>query len=255
VPIELTHHKHWVRSGDHRLPVFVIRPQQPTDRTRAGTLIIYGGREGKEFSKEVIPFAEILAQAGITVFFFDFRDNIPGTNFHDFGIWHRIEDAEAVLRKILTWQKYDELAMSVVGVSMGGHIATHITRKHRPQQRYIDKLVLVAPAAYAPQAVCADITFGPKTRAALQRPEGWRESGALGDAEWIRAHSLIVEFGADVVVPKAITRAYYDRMSIHASPKPQKTLVTLPYHHSGTFGDPIKRSHVTRSVINFLLHP
>ena len=239
---------------DGRLPLTTLRQPNPSKHSTHGALIIYGGSTKPEFRYEVLPFANILASEGITVFVFDFEGNVPGDDFFDFGIWHRTQDASTVLRYIQA--EYPELELTIVGVSMGGEIATTIASR---ADKEVPNLVLVAPAAYTPAAIRPDVTFGPETKRLISRPDSWQLSRAFTDAMDFTGRTLVIAYGEDEGVSPAITNQYHTMFRIKLERTPRRadgwnTLVTLRgFGHKGTFDNPEKRALVAGKIAQFVL--
>jgi pimeloyl-ACP methyl ester carboxylesterase len=218
-------------------------------------LIIYGGTKEQDFRQVVRKeWGEPLAGRGFSVHCFDFQSNLPVNNFYDFGLWDRTLDATKALDWLLT-RPYGN-PMTLIGVSMGGHIATQLAGDFGDS---IANLILVAPAAYPDEAIRPGLKFSPTvdgefTRI-LRRPDGWRESSIFTLArQSVRARPYVIAFQQDEVVGE-VPFAYFEHFvrGEAETGRPSAQLTTLAGGHAGIFTDPERIKLILGHIFNFLV--
>jgi len=230
------------------LPFIMLNPSSKNDREH-GILIFYGGTMAAGFRNIVCSsLGYVLAQAGFTVYCFDFRSNIWGKDYADFGLHDRLEDA----REVFGWLKSKELVpLSILGVSMGGPLAVTVAAENGTT---VSNLFLVAPAAYHPDACRPDVKFGPALSEIIRRPDRWRESPAFKLAEMVTADTLIFGFRDEEVIPFGVIWRYFNGFKNHRmSGKPTRQKVEiLPGGHRGSFSDKERIELIASSVSKFV---
>lgn len=204
-------------------------------------LIIYGG--SRDFSQEKLKdIKNQIANNGFVAASFDFRGMAEDSdNFLSTGLHTRIKDARAVFREILL--SYPTSRIFVLGVSMGGYIATFLDPKD------IAGMVLVAPAAYDVRVVQEKINFGPKFSEIIRREKSYLDSDAfvrMGRFRLVR--TMIISFADDEIVPSEVTLRYFN--SNHGTIDCRKTLKVLPGKHNGNFSNPER----IKEIVNALVH-
>ncbi len=144
-----------------------------------------------------------LQKHGVGSVNFEYRGTgVTGGTFADSSLEKRIQEGIAVI----DWYEttYGSLkSWGIYGPSMGAYIALGIA--HRIGSR-VTKLVLCAPAAYAPEAQNA--TFGPVFTSIISRPQSHIDSLSF---EWIRSfegETLLLLPELDEVVPKDVFHTY-----------------------------------------------
>ena len=98
--------------------------------------------------------------------------------------------------------------ITLIGVSMGGYTAVRLT-----QTFAVSHLVLLVPAAYAPEAY--ELPFGPAFSACIRRPRSWQDSHAFERLGQFTGKLLIIAAEADQVIPTGVIQGLY-RSAINA---------------------------------------
>lgn len=219
-------------------------------REKHALLIIYGG--SKNFSRRLINqyFAKEFPAHDITVFTFDFRgmfeNSVP---FCETGLHTRIEDASEVVELVLQDRKPSNI--SILGISMGGYIAVHLT-KYNPKN-----LILVAPAAYDKNIIENQINFKDPERNftnAIRKTNSWHNSDVFPILRDYNGSLLIVRFENDEIVPDRILLSMF--CAANTGQTRDNSLITLKeYNHGKMFCPPNtkKQKKITNTVINWML--
>lgn len=217
-----------------------------SDANRAETnspdicLIIYGG--SRDFSQEKLEGIKTsICQNGFVAASFDFRGMGPDSpNFENTGLHTRIKDAREVLRQLVL--TFPTGRIFVLGVSMGGYIATFL------DPRELAGLVLVAPAAYDARAVHEKINFGPKFSEIIRREKSYLDSDAFARMEKFRlVRTAVISFAEDEVVPEAVTLRYFN--SHPGAIEYRKAFKVLPGKHNGNFSNPERIQEIVNTLI------
>lgn len=241
------------------IPITTLRPlgnELPHE-----LVVIYGGSTDKNFRQVVREkWGEELARRGFTVHCFDFRSNLPGEDFYKFGLWNRLWDASLAVNWLLS-SAQKKYPLTLVGVSMGGHLAVHLSEELGDR---LANLILVAPAAYHHDALRPGLKFSSKPKEGeepgeftkiLLRPHGWKESKIFETAKNIQARSLIIHFFGDKVV-NDIPLRYWDVICLNHSKSRRNTVaVGYPGGHGGTFTDPARIKFILDEIAGFLTGP
>lgn len=226
------------------LPFDVIHPSKDGNGSAHGILILYGGSPVPNFRYLTREIGNELALEGrYRSFCPEYRSNILGNRFEDFGMHDRIEDAAQSFEHIRTDDRYAIYPLSVVAVSMGAPIA--IAAAARTKQE-IRNLILIAPAAYDKHLSDPRAKFGsPFFKERILEDRNWLQSDTFAEAASIsvRRHFLIT-FGRDEVIPAEVTEMYREAL------KP-KEVVLSEFEHGGTFVDEKKRAVVTKCILDF----
>ncbi len=204
-------------------------------------LIIYGG--SRDFSQEKLRgIKNLLAVNGFVAASFDFRGmGEDSENFANTGLHTRIKDTRAVFRQILF--AYPTSRFFILGVSMGGYIATFLN------PRDIAGLVLVAPAAYDAAAVQKKINFGHDFSSLIRAENSYLKSDAFARMEKFRlVRTAIISFEEDEVVPAAVTDRYF---ASHPGSPDRKRLKILPGKHNGNFSNPERMNEIVKTMAQF----
>lgn len=246
---EIARSEIWIRG----IPVVTVWPLD--EELDHELLIIYGGSREKDFRGVVeLYWAEELAQRGYVVHCFDFQSNVKGNDFYQFGLYDRILDATRVTNWLL--KRPSRHPLTLIGVSMGGHIATQIAGELPGLGDQITNLILVAPAAYHDSAIQPDLKFSPTedgefTRI-LKQSEKWRESSIFTLARRVRANTLVIAFREDKMV-KDVPWKYRDAFLL--AMMEHNTKAGFSPHsggHEGNFGDPKRIKLILKEIVNFI---
>lgn len=239
-----------------KIPLMTILPSNKVQALPHDLLIIYGGTTEPNFRFVVRNnWGEPLARLGFTVYCFDFQSNLPKNNFYDFGLWDRTVDAIRVLRWLL--DKPFGKPLTLIGVSMGGHIATQLAGEFGNS---ISNLILVAPAAYHDRAIRPSIKFSPTADGEFTRilrdenAYPWRESSIFTVARnMVRARPHIMAFCEDEVV-KEIPFAYFEHFvrGQAVADRPAPSITVFPGRHAGNFADSQRIALILDHIADFL---
>lgn len=234
-------------------------------------LVIYGGTKEKDFRKVVkVNWAEELASLGYQVYCFDFRSNLA-EDFYQFGLFDRIMDTARVTNWLLN--RPFKYPLTLVGVSMGGHIATQLAGELGNK---IANLILVAPAAYHDKAVQPNVKFSPPetwkdnnnpagkfTRiikgyvedgdlTGRYFPGGWKESSVFSMARRVTVPTLVIRFTQDEVAGE-VPHVYFESfLRRGADFDGLSRMVVRPGGHGGTFTDPERIEFLLKEIVNFI---
>lgn len=241
------------------IPITTLRPLG--NESAHELVVIYGGSTDKNFRQVVgEKWGEELARRGFTVHCFDFRSNLPGEDFYKFGLWNRLWDASLAVNWLLS-SAQKKYPLTLVGVSMGGHLAVHLSEELGDR---LANLILVAPAAYHHDALRPGLKFSPKPKEGekpgefakiLLRPHGWQESNIFEAAKKVRCPSMIIRFFDDKVV-NDIPFEYSKVISLdYPSSRKKGVLVGYPGGHGGTFTDPARIKFILDEIASFLTGP
>ncbi len=189
---------------------------------------LYGGSRNNRRGKTLPTMMEIarIANGGL-IAAFDFRGMNQGEDFLESGLHTRIEDARTNLAKLK--KEYAPPEIIVVAESMGGYIGSHLTDLLGKG----DTMILVAPAAYDKKVVTEKIPFGARFTEAIRREGSWQESDAWDNMARFNGKLLVLQWGADEVVPREIPQMYFEA----AKQAQGKTLIMAQnFTHKSIFG-------------------
>ena len=122
-------------------------------------------------------FQELLAQNGFSSLAFDTRGvGESQGEYFDSTLQNRLKDAEEAYQKFIQDRLVDAGRMSLLGVSMGGHIAANLAGRH---PEWFQNVILANPAAYGSDA--EDKKLQPYTdfTEAIRRKRSWEDSPAF----------------------------------------------------------------------------
>lgn len=226
------------------IPFDAINPSADGKSFAHGILLVYGGSTAENSRYYTRELGTKLALEGYRSFCFDFRSNISGNRFTDFGIKDRVEDMVAVLEHLASDARYAHYPLSVVAVSMGAPVALSALNR---VSRKIRNLILVAPAAYHSLVFHPRALFGsPFFNAVIKSPRNWRRSDIFKLAAKLKARQkMLILFGKDRTIPPDVIRRY--RMAM----KPQVVVLPAFDHHPGTFHDKRKLEAVLTTILDF----
>lgn len=174
---------------------------------------------------------KMFARAGYHAASFDFWGNTPGSDFYKSSLRTRVEDLELVLVELK--KHYSDYALTILGVSMGGYVATFFADYDR-----LAGMILVAPAAYHPDAMAKRIPFGKEFSSLIRTPQNWTASDGFTNIARLQKPLLLIRFGRDNVVPSEVIERYHN-----AATDSRRIILTFPLHkHKGNFrGKKLKR--------------
>jgi pimeloyl-ACP methyl ester carboxylesterase len=129
---------------------------------------------------------------------------------HSSSISERIRDWTAATEYVRTLPETDPQRVSIVGCSMGGHIALRLLEVLPGLGIEVDKLVLISPAAYTAEA--EEAHFNEELNAVL-RAAGSLDPTRLPTVDLLRGYGgrvLLTYAEHELPVPPRIRELYYD---------------------------------------------
>lgn len=159
-------------------------------------LFLHGG--GTAHTDRYTEVRHFLAGQGIGSFAFGFRGvGQSQGDFSDGSLVHRLRDAVAVAMYCAKFTA----ALTVVGCSMGGHVAARMTEVVSVRQ-----LVLWYAAAYS--AAAEPLPLNAEFTAELRRPGSWRHSPAFAAVSNYAGPVLMVYGTHDTVIPDGVRQSF-----------------------------------------------
>lgn len=163
-----------------------------------GVLALHGG--GQSSRRGIQYLLAGLARAGLASAAFDFSGHGESTGqVEGSSLNERMAQAMAVAGHVAPGR-----ALSLIGTSMGGHIACSLIERLRPSG-----LVLFCPAAYVARA--QDAPFGPSFQHILRSTVDYASSPAFDALEGHEGRLLLVYGTADAVIPAQVLDQYERR--------------------------------------------
>lgn len=161
-------------------------------------LALHGG--GQSSRRGIQYLLAGLAHSGVASASFDFSGHGESTGqVEGSSLSERVAQALAVAGHVAPGR-----ALSLIGTSMGGHIACSLIERLQPPA-----LVLFCPAAYVAQA--QDAPFGPSFQAILRSTADYASSPAFTALEGFEGRLLLVYGTADAVIPTQVLDQYERR--------------------------------------------
>lgn len=193
-------------SDGNKLAHQINRPTDADGKT-PGVLLLHGSSSALGKGRVLFEtFQAQLADNGFTSMAYDSRGigDSEGEYF-DSTLDNRLRDAEAAYQRFLAEDLLDMSKISLVGVSMGGHIAARLAGKH---PEWFRNIVFANPAAYSPEA--EDKRLKPYTEFTdTIRPENsWANSLAFTSLARFPGNSLLIRSELDNVVPAEVIERY-----------------------------------------------
>ncbi|HEX7865898.1 MAG TPA: alpha/beta fold hydrolase [Variovorax sp.] len=173
-----------------------VTPNSAGDVPRV--LALHGG--GQSSRRGIQYLLDGLARGGVSGASFDFSGHgeSPG-QVEGSSLGQRVAQAMAVADHVAP-----QRPMSLIGTSMGGHIACSLIERLQPPA-----LVLFCPAAYLAQA--QDAPFGPQFQSILRSTVDYASSPAFTALEGFEGRLLLVYGTADAVIPAQVLEQYERR--------------------------------------------
>jgi len=154
-------------------------------------LILHGA--GTAHKDRLRPIAEQLAGNGIGAFSFDFSGHGESSGqLAESSLKKRVEQAEIALQFIV------KKPFSVIGSSMGGHIALELLKTHSD----IQSLILFYPGIYTSAAY--DVLFTDEFSKIIRQHESWQQNDVLEHLKTFPGNLLLVVAEHDQVIPPAV---------------------------------------------------
>lgn len=249
------------------LPGFAYRPGRIGPHSQIFIIFYGGSREKNEGRSKVYRlFSSDLTEAGHFVYCFDYRSNLVGNKFQNFGLWDRLQDARSITNSIKLIADTKRLPLSIIGLSMGGYIAVDIAAN----QPNIKNLILIAPGAYNDLACQPNVKFNREFTKLIRgyyTDSGllykilkimwhlffatWRKSEIFEMAKRATANVLMIRYGKDEIISPRITerykKAFIQRTYGHFREK-----VFSNFSHSGNLKDTLKRHEIVGEILDFI---
>lgn len=172
-----------------------------------GVVLLHGAAAAKGKGKVLFEvFQDFIASYGFSSIAFDTRGAGESEGeYFDSTLQNRLKDATNAYQRIIEHKLTDITRMSLIGVSMGGHVAARFVGEY---PLLFLKLVLVNPAAYTTSA--EDKRLKPYTEFtnAIREEESWSDSPAFGCLEQFSGRVLLFRSEHDQVVPQGVTERY-----------------------------------------------
>lgn len=181
-------------SGGRRLAAAVSEPE-PAARARPGLLFVHGwGSSQAGYRRRAAAATEALDAVSLTFDLTGHGRSALGSK--PVRVRDHLDDVLAALDHLGAHPRVDPLRLGVCGASYGGYLAARSV-----SQRPVRRLLLRAPGLYDDEAL-EDVAGTRPSRADAHAPElftGLLRSGA---------EVLILESGADEVIPHSVIEAY-----------------------------------------------
>lgn len=209
-----------VQVGHHQLDAAVVhaRPDLARpDGSNPAVLMIGGIPRNAEnqpdvplFSSTFGPLSETLANRGMNSMVMNpaGMGGSEGDTFQE-SLNSRIDSWVTATRVLVESGQADPHDLSIVGNSMGGHIAIRVAERLQAEGFGVKKLVLVSPAAYGANA--EDKRYGPEFSAALREPGGLETSPVIsGLQRFIEGGGKVMLswVESDKPIPQTVKDAY-----------------------------------------------
>ena len=193
----------------------------PDDHGRAPAVLLLHGFTGHkaEIHRMFVKLARKLAAHGMASLRFDFRGSGDSAGeFEEMTIRSQIADATEALKFLARQKKVNAKRLAIVGLSLGGAIASHVVARERSRIR---SLVLLAPVAEG--AGILDELATPDAVSSLAQTGITDYGGNLVGVEFIRQF-------ADMKPLREIGRGTCPVLVIHGAED-----VVVPAHHSDLY--------------------
>lgn len=172
------------------------------DKNLPAVLFLHGS--GKINShKGYFAWQEYLTANGFASLFFDFRGcgNSEG-KFEDSSLENRLKDAQIAVDFLKNHPEVDPQKISLIGGSMGGHVAIRLADKI-PIFRSI---ILVSAAAYSEEA--EPLPLNHEFSSMIRRNENWKLSPVFKILSEFNLPIMLVYSENDPVIPVGVQEAY-----------------------------------------------
>ncbi len=164
-------------------------------------LILHGA--GKATKERAQPLAAAIAQqTGQSIFAFDFSGHGESSGeLKQSSLAKRVAEANAA-RQFIAPDK----PVTVMGFSMGGHIALELLAHHD-----IQNLVLFYPGIY-PRAAYV-LPFDERFSHEIRKENSWQNASVLDNLKAFKGNLLIVWGDQDAIIPRGVVDAIYNSAS------------------------------------------
>ena len=211
----VTHHPFTHTVGSETLAATITRPAN-TPATPPTILIIHGA--GPSGQHRYTFLAENLAANGHTSLRFDHSGHGKSTGeLSQSSLAKRLEEVKSFLPLL-----HPTAPLTVMGASMGGHIASRIL----PLANF-QSFIAQVPAAYTQAA--ENLTFGPTFTQTICQPEAWQDALIWPILEKFTGKFLLISAQNDLIIPEAVLKSYLQHT---ANASRQNHLVLIHAEHS-----------------------
>lgn len=187
----------------------------PDDTDSAPRLLFLHGA-GKATKERALPLALLLAEDhGVTSFGFDFSGHGNSTgSMENSSLRKRVDEASIAIE----YAKIVE-PISLIGFSMGGHIALEILKR-----KFVQTLLLFYPGVYTQDAF--NVPFGdPEFHSVIRRDRSWASAEGFETIKQFTGNLLIVIGENDEVIPPEIPRMLMENSTMAL----KKRLIVVPH--------------------------
>jgi len=167
--------------------------------TQKGVVILHGGGIGCK--EQFTELQEYLAQRQVASLAFDFRGvgESEGT-FKEGNLIKRLKDAQVALDTFSSYVPKQNI--SIIGVSMGGHIAARLT-ENNPE---VHSIILLYAAAYGKRA--EDKPLNHLFTAEIRKENSWIDSLAFTTLRKYKNPILIMYGEHELIIPEGVKSSY-----------------------------------------------
>lgn len=126
--------------------------------------------------------------------------------FKDYSLRDRLKQAKFMLDELLQLSNLDKQNITVIGSSMGAHVACRLTEFHP-----INNLILRAPACYSKdyeEVKMANEYWSPWEKERREWP--WKPSFALDSLSKFENNLLIIQHEKDEIIPPRLIGEFYN---------------------------------------------
>lgn len=181
------------------------------DEDIPSALFLHGGGKSSKGRTEYL--ARRLAERDVSSFSFDFSGHGESSGaLANSSLKKRTEEAKAAMQ-FLTKDK----PMTVIGSSMGGHIALELLKDFT-----IQNLILFCPAIYSRRAF--DAKFGSGFTKIIRKKDSWKNSDIFISLEKYKGSLLFIIGENDEVIPEGVIKI----LDKHSQNAKKKEIVKIP---------------------------
>lgn len=203
-------------SDGYELSYRISHPAQEETGKTPAVLLLHGASTPKGRGRVLFEvFQKHLAQTGFSSMAFDTRGvGESQGEYFDSTLQNRLRDAEAAYQKFIQDSLIDVGRMSLLGVSMGGHIAANLAGSHPEWFQYV---ILANPAAYGSDAEDKRLQPYIDFTEVIRREGSWENSPSFCSLSRFARKVLLFRSEFDQVVPPEVTASYLQAADGHVT--------------------------------------